>query len=119
MRLPEWTDWFTLVLMSFSSPLIAAYIHSVCVFQRGFRLYNAEIGGKYFLGVNGSMPPYQLPSFGLGDILALISGCAIPGILTFLIILSFRQRALYRWIVWTGFIVIWTWTLFQMEVSLH
>jgi hypothetical protein len=119
VRLPAWADWPALALMSLAAPLIAAWIHSYCVFERGFRLYNAEIGGIFFRGVSGSMPPYQQPSIGFEDILTLISGCGIPAIITFLVLLPFRRRALYRWLVWAGCILLWTWVLFQIEISIH
>jgi hypothetical protein len=117
VRLPAWADWFTLALISLAAPLIAACIHSLYVFWRGIRLYNAEIGGIYF---NGSMPPYPQPSLSLADsILALIGVCVIPAIPTFLVLLAFRKRALYCWLVWAGFIVLWTWLLFQMEIAFN
>jgi hypothetical protein len=103
--------------MSLAAPLIAACIHSLCVFEHGIRLYNAEIGGIYF---HGSMPPYPQPSLSFGEyILAVIGACGIPAIPTFLVLLPFRKRALYRWLIWTGFVVLWTWVLFQMEVAIH
>jgi hypothetical protein len=117
VRLRAWADWFALALISFAAPLIAAYIHSLYVFERGFRLYNAEIGGIYF---HGSMPPYPPPVLSLVDyILALIGACGIPAIPTFLVLLAFRKRALYYWLVWAGFIALWTWLLFQMEIAIH
>jgi hypothetical protein len=119
LRLPAWADWIALALMSIAAPLIATYIHSAWVFHSDYRLYNAEIGGIFFRGVSGSMPPFQEPSIGLRDILTLISGCGIPAILTFLALLPFRRRTLYRWIIWTGFIALWTWLLFQMEIAIH
>ena len=119
VRLPSWSDWFGLVLMSIAAPLIAAWIHSLCVFERGFELYNAEIGGIYFHGVSGSMPPYQQPVAGWRDIVTMFSGCGVPAILTFLVLLPFRRRALYRWPVWAASIVLWIWLLFQMEITIH
>jgi hypothetical protein len=103
--------------MSLAAPLIAACFHSLCVFERGIRLYNAEIGGIYF---HGSMPPYPQPNLSLaGSIFALIGACGVPAIPTFLVLLPFRKRALYRWHVWVSFIILWTWVLFQLEVAIH
>src|SRR5215470_731246 len=64
VRLPPRADWLGLALMALSAPMIAGYIHSICVFHRGIRLYNAEIGGIFF---NGSIPPYPRPM--PGDVL--------------------------------------------------
>jgi hypothetical protein len=103
--------------MSLAAPLIAVWIHSVCVFERGIRFYNAEIGGIYF---HGSMPPYPQPNISLfGYVLALVGACGIPAIPTFLVLLVFRKRAFYRWLTWAGFIILWTWVLFQMEIAIH
>jgi len=33
--------------------------------------------------------------------------CSIPAIPTLLVLLPFRRRALYRWIVWVGCIIFW------------
>jgi hypothetical protein len=105
----KWADWFALALMSLAAPAIAACIHSICVFHRGFRLYNAEIGGAYFHGSSGQP--------GLQSILTFIVACGVPAIPTFLILLPFRRRAFYRWIVWSLFIVLWTWLFFKSEIA--
>jgi hypothetical protein len=110
VRLPAWADWFALVLMSLAAPAIAACIHSICVFHRGWRFYNAEIGGAYFLG--SSDHP------GLVSIFSFIAACAVPAIPTFLVLLPFRRRAFYRWIVWSAFIVLWTWLFFKSEFAI-
>jgi hypothetical protein len=109
VRLPAWADWFALVLMSLAAPAIAACIHSICVFHRGIRLYNAEIGGAYFHGSNGQP--------GLLSILTFIGACGVPAIPTFLVLLPFRRRAFYRWLVWSAFIVLWTWLFFKSEIA--
>jgi len=44
VRVPARGEWSGLVLISVSSSLIAACIHSLFVFHRGDRLYNAELG---------------------------------------------------------------------------
>ena len=112
--LPPRADWLGLVLMSLSAPWIAAFIHSACVFRRGIRLYNAEVGGIFF---NGSMPPYPQP--GLGSVLLWISGCAVPAALTFLFLVFLRRRAAYRWLAWVCFVALWTWACFKTEIAYH
>jgi hypothetical protein len=71
-------------------------MHSAWAFQRGFGIYNAEIGGEYFLNQGygyGSMEP------GLGDLIAWVESCATLGVVTFLGILWLRNRTRSRWIV--------------------
>lgn len=111
VRLPAWADWFALILMSIAAPVIAACIHSIWVFHRGFRLYNAEIGGAYF--------HQNIGQTGLLGILFFIGFCGIPAIPTFLILLPFRRRTFYRWIVWSAFIFLWTWLFFKMEIAFN
>lgn len=115
-RLPVWADWLALVLMSFAAPLLAAWIHSFYVFEYGFRFYNAEIGGIYF---RGSMPPYSQPGLSFTEAsLVVISGCSVPAVPTFLVLLLFRKRVLHRWLVWAGFVILWTGVLFQLEIAI-
>jgi hypothetical protein len=99
--------------MAIAAPAIAACIHSLCVFHSGFRLYNAEIGGVYFHDYGAAWQP------GLLSILSFIGACGVPAIPTFLVLLPFRRRTLYRWIVWTLFIVLWMWMFFKMEFAYH
>jgi len=111
VRLPAWADWFALTGMALTAPAIAQCIHSVCVFLRGYRPYNAEIGGAFFH--HGS---------GIDDqsgtaILRFLGGCGLAAIPTLLALLPFRRQTRYRWLVWTGFIAIWTWALFSLEVA--
>ena len=115
LRLPAWCGWPDLALMALAAPWIAGYIHSECVFARGIRLYNAEIGGIYFGG--GSMAPYPPP--GLGTIALWISGVSIPAIPTFLLLLAFKKRALFLWLAWFFSVAFWTWACFKMEIALH
>jgi hypothetical protein len=102
-KLPAWADWFALGLMAIAAPLIAALVHSTCVFQSGIRFYNAQIWGLD----------------GFRSILAFIGGCGIPAIPTFLVLLRFRHQALARWLVWMAFIILWTWLLFKMEYAIQ
>ena len=97
--------------MSLAAPLIAAFIHSICVFERGIRLYNAEIGGIYF---HNTPPNLRLREY----IFTIIGACCAPALLTFLALLPFRKRILHRWLIWSGFIVLWTWVLFEMEIAI-
>lgn len=110
-----WSDLVGVAVMSVTAPWIAAYIHSACVFHRGFRLYNAEVGGTYF---HGSMPPYPQPSLGW-VLLSWIGGCGVPAILTFLLLLPFRKRVVFRWLLWVWCIAIWTWVCFKVEYAIH
>jgi len=114
MRLSFWWGLFTLVLMSFAAPWLAAYIHSECVFRKGFRMYNAEVGGVYFRGGGAG---FGGPS--LWDIFTWIGACSVPGLLTLLVLLPLRKRALYRWSVWGCAIALWTWVLFKSEIALR
>jgi hypothetical protein len=113
VRLPAWADWFALALMSLGAPLIAASIHSLCVFQRGFRVYNAEIGGAYFHGSRAVEEP------GLLTVLVFLGAYGVAAIPTFLVLLPFRKRAMYRWLVWAGSIVLWTWFFFKTEFAIR
>jgi hypothetical protein len=111
--LPAWADWLALALMAIAAPAIAGFIHSFYVLQSGYRLYNAEIGGAYFHGNPAVEPP------GLLSVLTFIGACGVPAILTFLVLLPFRRRAFYRWIVWAAFTVLWTWLCFKSEIAYH
>jgi len=95
--------------MSLAAPVIAACIHSIWVFHSGFRLYNAEFGGAHFHDNNGPT--------GLFGIIFSIGFCAILAIPTLLILLPFRRRTFYRWLVWSAFVVLWTWLFFKMEIA--
>jgi hypothetical protein len=112
-RFPAWADWIALGFMALAVPVIAAFIHSWFVYHRGYRLYNAEIGGAYFHGREAMDNP------GVSTVITMIGACGVPAIPTFLVLLAFRRRALYRWIVWAGFIVLWTWLYFKMEFAYH
>ena len=113
VRFPGWAEWFGLVLMAFAAPVIAAFIHSFCVYERGFGLYNAEIGGSYFHGT-GAVEPWSIRR--IFELLMLLGIAAIP---TFLTLLPFRKRTLHLRIVWVGFVALWTGALFQTEIVIH
>src|SRR5690349_10857817 len=104
----NWSDLLGIGLMSLAAPWIAAYIHSASVFRRGNRLYNAEVGGIYFHGD---------PS--LGSFLLWILGLGVPAALTLLLLLPFRRRAVFRWSLWIGSILFWTWAFFKTEFAYH
>jgi hypothetical protein len=115
LRIWTWLDFVTLGLMSLAAPWVAAYLHSAWVYHRGFRIYNAEIGGEYFFNYGygyGSLEP------NLRDLIVWIGGCGIPGIITFLGLLWLRRRPLTCWIVWCFFVGLWTFLLFQAEVAI-
>jgi hypothetical protein len=97
---------FALGFLSIAAPVISAFIHSACVFHSGIRFYNAELWRLS-----------EHPS--LLDIITWIGGFSVLAIVTFLALLPFRRRALYCWIVWAFFIVLWTWFLFKMEIAYH
>jgi hypothetical protein len=120
MRLPPWADWVGLALMAIAAPAVAVGSHSAYVLYSGYRLYNAEVGGLYFHGSGlgyGHGPGYGPLSFWL--ILTFLGGCGVPAIPTFLALVAFRRRALYRWLVWSACVLFWTWVCFQMEISIH
>src|SRR4030095_9159906 len=112
VRLPSWSDWLTLALMSFAAPWIAACIYSAYVYRYDLRLYHAEDGGMYF---HGSGAAALHPSF--WSLPSWVVACAIPATPTFLVLLLFRRRALCRWTIWLCAIVLWTYLCFKMEVT--
>ena len=113
-RLPASCGWVPLGLMSVAAPWIAAHIHSELVFQRGIRLYNAEIGGIYF---QKGWP--QPPQPNLATALLCASGFGVPAIMTFVALLPFRKRAGVRWLFWFCAIAIWVWVDFRLEFAIH
>lgn len=114
MQVPARGEWFGFVLMSISAWLIAACIHSLYVFDRGSRLYNAELGGFFF---NDGMSGYTVPS--LGGVLLWCSQGAVAVVLTFCALPFFRKQAAYRWLAWICFIALWTWVCFKAEITYH
>ncbi|HEY3853967.1 MAG TPA: hypothetical protein VGO67_06210 [Verrucomicrobiae bacterium] len=109
-------DIVVLLLMSIAAPWFAAFIHSVWVFHRGFRFYNAEFGGKYFFGViygHGS----EMPNF-RDDVIGWTLACVIPGAITFLILLPFRRLVWVHRILWVICIALWTLIFFKSEVAM-
>jgi hypothetical protein len=102
-------DWVGLVLLSLTAPLIAACIQSVFVVFSDHWIYQAVIGGAYFLDV-------EKP--GASTILFILGSCGALAIPTFLILRPFRQRVLYRWLIWIGFVALWTWCYFATEICI-
>ena len=104
LRFPAWAEWIALFFMALAAPLIAALIQSVCVFvylsTHGF--YRSWIGRAYFYS-GAEMP---------GLAVDILVSCGICGIITFSVLVQFRERALYRWLIWIGSIVVWTWFCF-------
>jgi hypothetical protein len=84
-------DWLGLMLMSLTAPVIAYF---VLVFYCCLR-FDADTNF-----------PWLLAGFVF---------CPLPAIPTFLVLLPFRRRVLYRWIIWTGFIFLWTSLLFAFQ----
>ena|SRR5260221_10921002 len=109
--LPAWAGWVTLALMSIAAPVVAGSIHSLRVFQRGFRLYNAEVGDAYFW--NGGVGRESV----IFAFLAFICRCLLPAILTFAVLLPFRKRPQICRIAWIVSIALWTWFLFSAEIA--
>jgi hypothetical protein len=114
VRLPAWADWFALLAMALAAPMVAMYFHSFWVFFTDFRLYNAEIGGVYFIPGSGGVGPRV--SWSIYHFVVLCDVLAIP---TFLVLLPFRRLTLERWIVWAGFIALWVFLAFQAQIAYH
>jgi hypothetical protein len=107
LRFPAWADWIALFFQAFAAPLIAALIQSVCVFRSDHWLYQALIGGAYFYP--------DVEKLGLAPIVLSLVYCGICGIITFPILVPFRERRLHRWLVWIATIAVWTWLCFSTE----
>jgi hypothetical protein len=105
-RSHSWLDLIALGFMSLSAPVISALIHSTCVFQSGIRFYNAELWGLS-------------EHLCLLDIISWIGSFGLPALITFLVILPFRKSALNSWMVWIGFVALWTLILFKMEYAIN
>jgi len=97
-------------LMAIAAPWVAAYIHSALVFQQGSRLYNAELGGIYF---HGNVPP-QPSAWTIAYWAALCLFLAWP---TFLVLIPFHKRVIYRWLAWICSVGVWLWACFSTEVA--
>ena len=97
--------------MSIAAPVVAGSIHSLRVFQRGFRLYNAEVGGDYFW--HGGVGSESVIIAFLG----FICRCLLPALLTLGVLLPFRQRPQICRIVWIVVVALWTWFLFSAEIA--
>jgi hypothetical protein len=107
-RFPNWADWIALIFLAVMAPLIAACIQSVSVFRRDHWIYQALIGGAYF---------HEVQNPRLATIVQVIFYCGIFAIPTFLVLLPFRKRAFYRWLVWIGSIAISTWFYISTQNS--
>lgn len=112
VRLPAWADWFALLAMAFAAPMVAICVHSAWVFYTGFRVYNAEIGGAYFLPGSGGRGP---PMSSIAHHLVVL--CLVLALPTFLVLLPFRRLALERWMLWAYFIFFWLCMAFHAEVA--
>ena len=94
---PGLADWFGLALMSLAAPVVAVLFS---LFYSCFRQY-----------VDLDTSLWRLPY-----IIAFYSLLAIP---TFLALLPFRRRILYRWIVWTGSTILWTGVVFYSQIVMR
>lgn len=113
-RLPRWIDWLGLVLLAFAAPAIASLIHSIYVYQRGYRFYNAEAGGDYFLEMlRGGEASSFLP------VLIWLADCCVYAIPAFVVLLLFRKRPVYFWAVWGICIGLLTWLFFDTEFAIQ
>jgi hypothetical protein len=52
---------------------------------------------------------------GSASIADILVACGFYGIPTFLVLLPFWKRALYRWLVWIGCTALWTWFFIYTE----
>lgn len=109
---PRWVDWLGAAFISFAGSLIAALIHSLSVYQRGIRLYQAEVGGAYFPHGGTGRP-------GLWENFSFLGNCAILAVPTILALLLLRKHPFYRRVVWIGCTVLWTWLFFKSEAAIH
>lgn len=109
--LPSWADWTTLALMSFAAPVVAGSIHSLCVFQRDFRLYNAEVGGDFFWNGGVGKESLVLVFF------VFICRSSVPALLTFAVLLPFRKRPQLCRGAWIVIVALRTWFLFSAEIA--
>jgi hypothetical protein len=92
-------DWIGLVFMSFAATMIAGSIRCTQTFDFGIIANYAS---------------------GLGDdeFSLILSLCLFLAIPTFLLLLPFRRRALFRWLAWALYTVLWTY-LFSMIGFAH
>jgi hypothetical protein len=105
-RFSSWIDLTTLGLMSLVSPWAAAIIHSTYVFSTGIRFYNAEL--------------WRLADHhAVLDVLVWLGWFGIPSIITFLILLPFRNYRQLQWILWGCSVLIWLGLFFQMETAIR
>jgi len=109
-QLPRRDNWIGLLLMAYAAAIVAAYIHSLLVFHRGTRLYQAEIGGFYF---NSIELLHNDSSFVKNYLWRFFLGNGVIAFPSFLVLLLFRRtRVLYRWMVLIIIIAVWTCVFF-------
>lgn len=107
---PRGVNWPALVVEAYAAPVTAVLLHSLWVFLRGRRLYNAEIGGAYFF--NGS-------SLTFSHLVVLFGDCAVAAIPVFVVLIFLRKRTVHRWLAWATCVFLWTWFLFSNEVAIR
>jgi hypothetical protein len=109
LRFSNWANWIALAFQALASPLIAAFIQSVCVFRSDFRLYQAMIGGAYFHSVENP---------GLVSTIGVLIYCCIFAIPVFFVLLPFRKRVFYRWLIWMASTAFLTWFFIRTGKSI-
>jgi len=95
IQFPSWFNGVALYVMSYLAPLIAACIHSVCLFHRGVRFYQAEL--------------CEMDRMGVWIYLAALA------IVPFMVLRFFGRRPLWRWTIWLCFVALWTFLCFKSE----
>ena len=105
LRLPHGADWTVAIFLAIAAPLIAACIQSVCALRSDEWNYQALIGGAYFQAV-------EKPGSATLSALVYIE---TYGIFTFLVLLPFWNRTLYRLLVWIGCIALLEWYFYITE----
>src|SRR6266704_3158896 len=89
LRPPPPGDIVVLGVLSVAAPLLAALVHSECVFRRGIRLYQAEV-------LDLSADPFLWAFF------------AGPACFTFCVLLAFNRHPVLRWGAWICAVILWT-----------
>jgi len=100
---PRLLDFLGVSLMAVACALTAAGVHSAYVIHRGYWLYQAEIGGGWFR--DRSLSFARACNWTAVTEVALLSA---------LILMPLRRRAVARWVVWACCVVAWTAWMFKI-----
>ena len=87
-------DWIGLGFMSIAAPAIAGFIRCCCT----------RIAGDFHLGTLS----YSVDNLDLDGFSIILNLCSILVIPTFLVLLPFRRRVLFRWMTWMCCTILWT-----------